>query len=228
MLVVNVIVDRYGHCNKQYWSTYGQSQALLYRLPPSLIGLFQTYSVTNGTQFQFNIVTFCTCTIWLSKINDLLLDLTQSCFAYVFCLKDLSHHDQCLGNDSQSMINVFLISCVQGCIPCALLASVCVEHRDETRQILHIFGCDLLSSFLESVELLTRYILIVTDTIMSDITVFDLGAFDPPTICWGKHTKSREISQIFNDLFCFELPDEAWHGLFINNPAAPSLGTRPS
>ena len=57
---------------------------------------------------------------------------------------------------------------------------------------------------------------------MSDIS-FDLGNFDPPTIRWGKHTKSKEISQIFNDLFCFELPDEAWHGLFANNPATLSL-----
>ena len=196
MLVVTVIVDRYGHCNTQYRSTYGQSQVLLYRLPPSLIGLFQIHSATNGTQFPFNIVTHCTCTIWLSKSNDLSLDLTQSCFAYVHYLKDLSHHDHCLGNDSQNTINVSRVSCIQGCIPCALLASACVGYRDETRQIVssHTFGCDLLSSFLESVELLTRYKLILTETTMSSVTVFDLRAFDPPTIRWGKHTKSKEIS----------------------------------
>ena len=36
MLVATVIVDRYGHCPYQYWSTSGQFQALLYRLPLSV------------------------------------------------------------------------------------------------------------------------------------------------------------------------------------------------
>ena len=65
MLVITVIVDRYGHC---YRSTHRQLEALLYRLPPSLIGLFQIHPVTNGTQFRFNTVTFHTCMTPLGKI----------------------------------------------------------------------------------------------------------------------------------------------------------------
>ena len=53
---------------------------------------------------------------------------------------------------------------------------------------------------------------------MLSVTTFDLRACDPPTIRWGKHTKNKEISRIFNDRFSFELPDEAWGELFTNNP----------
>ena len=55
---------------------------------------------------------------------------------------------------------------------------------------------------------------------MSTATVFDLDGFDPPTIRWGKHTKNIHITRIFNDLFSFELSDEAWHDLFTNDPEA--------
>ena len=54
---------------------------------------------------------------------------------------------------------------------------------------------------------------------MSSVTPFDLRACDPPTIRWGKHTKNTEISCIFNNLFSFELLDEVWCELFVNNPA---------
>ena len=52
---------------------------------------------------------------------------------------------------------------------------------------------------------------------MSTAVTFDISSCDPPTIRWGKHAKNMEISRIFNDLFSFELPDEAWHELFIND-----------
>ena len=51
---------------------------------------------------------------------------------------------------------------------------------------------------------------------MSTAVTHDISSCDPPTIRWGKHAKNTEISRIFNDLFSFELPDEAWHDLFIN------------
>ena len=51
---------------------------------------------------------------------------------------------------------------------------------------------------------------------MSTAVAFDISSCDLPTIRWGKHAKNTEISRIFNDLFSFELPDEAWHDLFIN------------
>ena len=54
---------------------------------------------------------------------------------------------------------------------------------------------------------------------MSAAVTFDICTCDPPTIRWGKHAKNTEISRIFNDLFSFELPDEAWHGLFVNTAA---------
>ena len=38
------------------------------------------------------------------------------------------------------------------------------------------------------------------------------------------HTKNTEISRIFNDLFSFELPDEAWSELFTNNPVTLPVG----
>ena len=51
---------------------------------------------------------------------------------------------------------------------------------------------------------------------MSTAVTFDITPCDPPTIQWGKHAKNTEISRMFNDLFSFELPDQAWHDLFTN------------
>ena len=48
MLVITVIVDRYGHFYKQH--RYEQSQTLLYRLPPSFIILLWIHS-----DYQFDI-----------------------------------------------------------------------------------------------------------------------------------------------------------------------------
>ena len=58
---------------------------------------------------------------------------------------------------------------------------------------------------------------------MSTATVFNLDGYDPPTIRWGKHSKNVHISRMFNDLFCFELSDDVWRGLFVNNPATPQV-----
>ena len=63
---------------------------------------------------------------------------------------------------------------------------------------------------------------------MSSTVTFDIRTCDPPTIRWGKHAKNAEISRIFNDLFSFELPDEAWHELFINTTTSAGGDFDPS
>ena len=85
--VSTVIADRYLHCFKNYWSTYGQSQALLtvYRLSGSSCRRFTLQQIEHG----FNLCLFYG---WQSPFPDSPMGIDGVDQPFYWCLDTLHRH----------------------------------------------------------------------------------------------------------------------------------------